>query len=323
MKRLKMKVAISGASGFLGSWIARVISSSHEVIAITRQSSDVYRLSDISNLTIVNTAEQNIEEIFSKFKPDALIVSSWWGVSNTHRNNERQSENLSHTLELGTAAKKFGVKRVIGVGSQAELGPISDLIYDNQIDSPTTLYGLNKVRMRNQYLELFNKSDVEFKWLRIFSTYGPLDSGNWLIPSLVDSISKNTIMDLTLGEQSWSYLHAYDLGRAFQKVLELDSEGYIFNVGNPQTIKIKEAAMFIANELGRPDLLNFGAIPYRPDQVMSLQPVCESLKKLGWKPEIDFKNGVKQTIDWLLRKSESDLISATGNRLAFTLPIRP
>ncbi len=317
-----MKIAISGATGFLGSWIARVLSSKHEIVAITRGLSDNYRILGIENLVIASTETMTYEEIFSEFKPDVLIVCSWWGVGNADRNNVRQRDNLAHTLEIGLAANKIGIEKVIGVGSQAELGPVSDLIHDDQPDNPTTLYGVNKVKMRNQYLELFDRTGIDFKWLRIFSTYGPLDTGDWMIPKLIDTISANSKMELTWGEQEWSYLHAYDLALAFQSVIEIDSKDYIFNVGNPNTIKIKEAASLIADELKRPDLVEFGAIPYRHDQVMRLHPLCTSLLNLGWKPTINFQDGIRQTINWLQRKESSQLITAEGALLDFNLPTR-
>ena len=158
--------------------------------------------------------------------------------------------------------------------------------------------------------------------MRIFSTYGPLDTGAWLIPQTVDSLSRGKSMDLTKGEQEWSYLHAYDLARAFETVVDNPSAAGTVNVGNPQTIILKDVVTKIAQILGTKKLLNFGAVAYREDQVMKLQPSCETLISIGWKPIVTFDSGVAQTIAWLKGQSADELICLDGEKTTFELPAR-
>jgi nucleoside-diphosphate-sugar epimerase len=159
--------------------------------------------------------------------------------------------------------------------------------------------------------------------MRIFSTYGPLDDGAWLIPNIVDSLMKNKKIGLTKGEQEWSYLHAYDVASAFQTVIREKHIHGIVNVGNTQTISIYDAATTIGRILEKQELLEFGALDYRPDQVMRLQPLCETLTKAGWHPQISFEQGIRQTIDWLQRKELQPIITDSGQSLDFKLPVRP
>lgn len=49
-----------------------------------------------------------------------------------------------------------------------------------------------------------------------FSTYGAMDSGDWLIPNLVKSLKLGTPFPLTEGTQEWNYLHAFDAAEAFR-----------------------------------------------------------------------------------------------------------
>ena len=130
-------------------------------------------------------------------------------------------------------------------------------------------------------------------------------------------------MKLTKGEQQWSYLHAFDLAMAFKTVIGSPEIVGIVNVGNPNTIILKDAVTSIARELGSNEMLEFGAIEYREDQVMKLQPLCESLTKAGWNPQIEFEDGIAQTIKWLGREDASTLKQINGKTAVFTLPIRP
>ena len=317
-----MRVIVTGASGFLGSWICRILSTNHEVTALVRPTSNIYRLSRISPLTISPIEVEDWENYIAINKPDALILADWWGVGNQERDDDRQFTNVSRMVSLAEIAKKVGAHIVIGVGSQAELGPVSHAITEELPDHPTTKYGEAKVQARQDLEKTFVGSKTRFAWLRIFSTYGPLDTGAWLIPQLVDSISAGKEMNLTKGEQEWSYLHAYDLANAFKYVVEDDQISGIINVGNPETILLKDAVIHVAKVFNANTLLNLGAVPYREDQVMLLKPICEKLTNIGWKPEVSFVEGIQQTISWLLKNDSSQLNLKNGDQLNFSLPAR-
>lgn len=317
-----MKIVVTGASGFLGSWICRVLALNHEVIALVRPTSEVYRLSGIRKVSVVPRETPQWSEFIAEAKPDVLILAGWWGVGNQDRNEERQFENIEAMKQLAFAARESGAKTVIGVGSQAELGPVENSITEDLPDNPTTKYGMAKAQARLALEEIFKESETRFVWMRIFSTYGPLDTGAWLIPQTVDSLSRGKAMDLTKGEQEWSYLHAYDLARAFEAVVDNPSAAGTVNVGNPETIILKDAVTKIAQILGAEELLNFGAVAYRDDQVMKLQPTCETLISIGWKPVVSFDSGAAQTIAWLKGQPADELVCLEGEKTTFELPAR-
>ena len=317
-----MRVVVTGSSGFLGSWICRVLAERHEVIALVRPSSDTYRLQGINGLQIERKESAAWAGFISAAKPDALVLADWWGVGNHDRNDGRQFDNTERMERLAVAARDAGVGLVVGVGSQAELGPISNCITEDLPDNPTTKYGAAKVAARKAAQQVLEGSDTRFAWLRIFSTYGPSDTDTWLIPQLIDTLTKGEVMALTKGEQEWSYLHAFDLARAFDAVIENVSISGVINVGNPKTIILKEAIHIIADKLGANHLLGFGKMDYRPDQVMKLEPACESLTAIGWKPVVSFENGIAQTIQWRHREVVEPLHCEDDQEVVFNLPPR-
>ncbi len=317
-----MRIVVTGASGFLGSWICRVLALDNEVTALVRPTSDVYRLGGINALHVTRLETSEWADFIATQEPEVLILADWWGVGNHNRNDERQSENIERMENLVRAARNACVGSVVGVGSQAELGPVSNLITEDLPDKPTTTYGAAKVQARTKAAEILAGSKTRFVWMRIFSTYGALDSDTWLIPQLIDTLAAGGTMDLTEGEQEWSYLHAFDLARAFRAVIEQGAISGIINVGNPATVTLKDAIQEIADQLGVQGLLNFGALPYRSDQVMKLEPACESLTAMGWEPLVSFDNGIKQTIQWRLRMALDPLRCEDGQEVVFKLPPR-
>ena len=317
-----MRVMITGASGFLGSWLCRVLSRNHEITGLVRDTSSLMKLSDINNLRIIQSETQMWPNLIRELHPDVLVLNHWWGVSSDDRNDSRQFENIESVKRLTLAARLAQVSTIIGVGSQAELGPVESDISERQIDRPSTLYGEAKLRSRHVIEELLRESGARFVWMRIFSTYGPLDEGSWLIPNLVDTLMANKRMKTTKGQQEWSYLHAYDLASAFNTAIINSKIVGTVNVGNPETVSISKVCLTIAKMLDRRELLDIGALEYREDQVMKLRPLCETLTQSGWLPEISFDEGIKQTIDWLQRKSLSPLPTMDGKSIDFKIPIR-
>ena len=65
-----------------------------------------------------------------------------------------------------------------------------------------------------------------------------------------------------------------------------------------------------------------GAVAYREDQVMKLQPTCETLISIGWKPIVSFDSGIAQTIAWLKGQSADELVCLNGEKTTFELPAR-
>ena len=318
-----MKVVVVGASGFLGSWLTYELAKFNDVIALGREKTNFWRLSCNERISIGCLPVELWAELIIHEDPDVLVFADWSGVAGENRNSIEQFENVSRWRNVLVNYRGKNLKTVIGLGSQAELGPVSGSILESAPDNPTTIYGQAKVEGRHSLESICNDLNLRFVWMRIFSTYGPLDNGNWLIPNLVDSLNKKRVMLLTLGEQEWSYLHAYDFANAVQMVIENEFLAGVVNVGNQNTLSIREVANKVGNYFDSVGLLEFGAVPYRQDQVMELRPVCESLTDLGWNPKIDFDQGLTQTIEWLLGKEIGPLITQNGYRLDFRVPIRP
>lgn len=317
-----MKVIVSGASGFIGSWLCRILSREHEVSALMRESSTLIKLQNLPNVATFREDVRLWPSIIYQQAPEVLILNDWWGVGNVFRNDPRQLDNVQRIKELTESAIAAGTKIIIGVGSQAELGPIDSVITEAAADNPTTIYGEAKVKTRRVIQDLTSKPDVRFIWMRIFSTYGPLDEGSWLIPNIVDSLSNDEYLEMTKGEQVWSYLHAYDLATAFANVISNTKIKGVVNVGNPETISIQKVGSIIGRYLNKEKLLGFGALSYRSDQVMKLQPLCETLVNAGWQPQISFDAGIEQTIDWLQRRPLLPIATKSGEALEFNLPLR-
>lgn len=312
------KIVVSGGTGFLGSWLSRyLVSEGHSVTVLTRHNSSTWRL----GLDFDGNIEKLHEEEWPYFLLDqsfeVFISCDWAGVEGAMRNDSIQTKNchrICRNLEAFVRAKG---KHFVGVGSQAEYGNPNRKIVESSTCSPTTLYGKEKLKTSAQTAEILHGTSVVWSWARIFSTYGPLDTGNWLLNSAIDSFRTNDPMKVTRCEQLWSYLYASDAARALAMIsLSDDSEG-IYNVGHPFAPPLHETLRLLHRLMGSMSKLDIGAIAYREDQVMVLQPDVTKLQKLGWTPEVSIEEGLLKTSCWRNNDLTADPFSQ------FNLPVSP
>ena len=237
------------------------------------------------------------------FEPDTIFHLGWAGVSNLDRNDaSTQVRNLDLCIELIDAGRASGCQHWIGAGSQAEYGPKTEAITEEDSTNPTTLYGAAKLAAYHLSRTSCGLSKIKHSWLRVFSTYGPDDNDNWMIPSLIKQLSSGQEPKLTAGEQLWDYLYVTDAARAFLAVAQNRVEG-VFNLGSGEAPNLRSTIEHMRDLVAPGASLGFGQVPYRNDQVMRLQAVITKLQQLtGWTPIVSLKDGLQETATWFTQK---------------------
>jgi UDP-glucose 4-epimerase len=299
-----MRMLITGATGFLGSYVLRrlVDTGSHDVAFLARPSADLWRIADVASRATRIPADlaqiEGARAAVTAFRPDAVIHLAWAGVGNKLRNDPAQIENLRATLAIIAVAHEAGARHFIGLGSQAEYGPCAGAIDEAAPTRPTTLYGVAKLATGIFAEHACTERGVRFAWVRLFSAFGPMDDPSWMISSLVLQLLARRRPALTLGEQRWDYVYATDAADAVMRIaLDPEARG-IFNLGSGQAHPIRYVAESIRNLVDPALPLGFGEIPYRSDQVMHLEARVDRLRSLGWSPAVSLERGLKETVAW-------------------------
>lgn len=302
-----MKILITGATGFIGSFLlSKLISEGHTIAILIRKESYDWRIREaISNCQVIYVNYDSIENCENEilaFNPELVYHIGWSGVGNDQRNNETMvSKNIDFTLVLVKILLKSNVKTFVGLGSQAEYGPYHSAINESFATNPTTLYGIAKLCAYNILKYFLGKSNIRFCWLRLFSSYGPKDNDIWLIPYLTNSISKGIKPSLTKGEQIWDYIYIDDVITALLAVGFSNNASGIYNLGSGIGHSLKMIITLIRDKVNPEIELGFGEVPYRNDQVMVLKADNTRLcLETGWSPETSINEGLEKTINWFL-----------------------
>jgi nucleoside-diphosphate-sugar epimerase len=300
-----MRALVTGGTGFVGSYLVRkLVERGEDVAVLIRPGANTWRIDDvISRVTRIEgdlTALKEIEEAIRIFSPDTIFHLAWHGVANRFRNEIDQIDrNLNASLSLFRLALKIGCRTWIGTGSQAEYGPCNRVCDENAPTRPTSLYGTVKLCTYLLLQQLAVDAGIRFAWFRIFSTYGPRDNPEWMIPSVIRSLLRAERPSLTAGEQQWDYLYVEDAAQALYLSALVNTTQGVYNLGSGKAHSIRSIVEGIRDMVDPSLALGFGEVPYRFDQVMHLQAdVSRLTRDTGWLPSTSLDAGLRQTLDW-------------------------
>ncbi|MFJ1322466.1 NAD-dependent epimerase/dehydratase family protein [Capnocytophaga canis] len=203
-------ILLTGATGFLGSHICqRLIDLGYIIYATYRSSSSFERCqSFISNVSWINVDKEEVNNFLSDVNLDILIHVAWAGVSVEGRNNwDLQLKNFEFSRRVFDIAVQLGVKKIIGIGSQAEYGLFSQKVSEDYLPEPHDAYGATKLFTMHYLINLAKKENLNWYWIRVFSVVGEKENSGWLLSLVRNKLAQNETIDLTEGEQSYDYLY--------------------------------------------------------------------------------------------------------------------
>jgi UDP-glucose 4-epimerase len=300
-----MRALVTGATGFLGCHlVAHLLSQGDAVAVILRPDANPWRLGPM--LSTVSQIRGNLRHVarlrpaIAAFDPEVVFHLAWWGVSASGRQQVRQvTENLVPSVELATVATDLGVGTFVGIGSQAEYGRRPGPVDETCSTVPETMYGAVKVGTYLALKQIFADSDVRFAWLRLFSSYGPKDNPQALIPYVARTLLEGQVPALTNGEQVWNYTYVKDVVKGIYAVARVHQARGLFNLGSGQTTIIRGVVELIRDMINPSLPLGFGQRPYATGQVMHLEPDISRIQTTtGWAPTTSLETGLLETIHY-------------------------
>lgn len=300
-----MKILLTGASGFLGSCVLRQLLEMPgvEVAALVRRPGDAWRIREpLQRIRVIPFGLDDgmaLAQAVASFRPSHVIHLAWSGVAGRNRNDAAQHVNVFETLRLLDLALGAGASVFVGLGSQAEYGPCRSRIDESTPVHPTTMYGTAKLATALLAERLCTLSGARFAWLRLFSSYGPRDHPEWMLPYLIGELLERRRPAVTAAEQRWDYLFVDDAAAAVVAAARSDSAQGVFNLGSGAAHPLRRIIEMARDEID-PDLpIGFGEVPYRPDQVMHLEAdVSRLAAATGWRPKVDLGEGIRRTVHW-------------------------
>jgi len=296
---------VTGAGGFVGAAVVRAaLAEGYRVVALSR-TPNAPRLAGLVGDLAVRAVDlsdaRRLTTIVTAAKANCIVHCAWEGVGGPKRAADIQLANIATTCALVDAAIAGGAAKFVGIGSQAEYGRFDRRIDETDLPAPTMLYGAAKLSACHLARQRSRAAGMGFAWLRLFSTYGPGDNPNWLIPSVIADLLAGRRPRLTTGTQCWDYLHVDDVARAVLAVATGPADG-IFNLSSGDAIPVRAIVEQLRDIAAPGRELVFGDIPFGPDQIMVLEGDNHRLREAtGWAPRIPLAEGLADTVAATMR----------------------
>jgi nucleoside-diphosphate-sugar epimerase len=300
-----VKILLTGAAGFVGSQVLRqlVDAPGVEVGAIVRRPDAAWRIADVRGRARMLPVDLDdaaaLARAVADFAPTHLVHLAWTGVLGRDRNEPAQDANVARTLTLLDLALDAGARHFVGLGSQAEYGPCRARIDEATPTAPTTRYGAAKLAACEAAARRCERAGARFAWLRLFSSYGPRDSPEWMIPYLALKLLHGERPAVTAAEQLWDYVYVEDAAAAIVAVTLAPGASGIFNLGSGTAPRLRDIIEKVRDAIDPGLAIGFGEVPYRPDQVMHLEAnIARLTGATGWRPRVGLDEGIRRTVDW-------------------------
>ena len=294
---------VTGAAGFLGAAVARRAARAGWHVVATGRGARGARLAALScDWHSVDMHDHDaVATLVAATRPDVIVHTAWSGVAGAARADRIQLANVAATAALTEAAARAGTRQFIGIGSQAEYGPVHGPVTEAHPTAPTTLYGAAKLSAAHLSRVQSAMAGMVHAWLRLFAIYGPGDNANWLIPSLAAAMARGECPAMTPGTQRWDYLYIDDAADAVLALVAHHAGG-TFNLASGSSIPVRAIAEGIRDRVAPGLPLAFGTVPFGPTQIMHLEgDVAALTAATGWHPRVSMTEGLDTTVGALAR----------------------
>ena len=303
LRSLPGPVLVTGGTGFLGREVLpRLVANGWDSHALTS------RL-DPPPIPGVTWHHANLLEgdgaarVIGEVRPRALMHLAWYVAPGQWAMSLENLEWVEASMRLVRAFKNRGGQRMVVVGSGLEYD--WSYGYCSEIRTPCTphtIYGTAKHALRLLLEPYARHEGLSFAWPRIFFLYGPHEHPARLVASVVRSLLKREPARCSHGRQIRDYLYVGDAAAACVRVLESEVEGPI-NVASGQPITLRALATRAGELIGRPELIEFGAIPAAAtDAPFVVADVSRLSTQLAWSPSFSLDSGLERTVAWWQRQ---------------------
>ncbi len=303
-----MKTLITGGAGFIGSHIVDAyIKAGHKVVVIDNLSSGFRKnLNPRAKFYKVDIRNYKVlEKIIKKEKPQ--IINHHAAVSEVVKSikdpNLTYQANILGTINVLLVGAKAGVKKFIFASSAGTVyGDAKKLpAKENSPANPLSPYAISKI-VGEEFVEFYAKIyGLNYLILRYANVYGPRQNprGEAGVIAIFTDLMKKNIRPRIFGDgnKTRDYIYIDDIIRA--NIIGLKrGKDEILNIGSGKEISDRKVFDALAQAINfkKPPIY----APIRPGELYRIYLNCSRAKKiLGWKPKIDFKEGVKKYLSGL------------------------
>jgi UDP-glucose 4-epimerase len=310
---------VTGIAGFIGSSIARALlaqgdqvrgidnlsTGKHENIAEILNRIDFLE-ADLLDMEAMRRACTGVDCVFHQ----AAIPSVPKSVKDPLGSNQT---NVDGTVNMLIAARDAKVRRVIYAASSSAYGDTPTLPkHEEMRPDPISPYAVAKLASEYYMVSFYRCYGLETVCLRYFNIFGPRQDPT----SPYSGVLAKFITQMLRGEQpmifgdgsqsrDFTYIdNAVHANLLAAKAPAVAVAGGVFNVATGTRADLNETFQILKKLTGYSGDVKYG--PEREGDVKhSLADISSAEKHLGYKPQVDFEEGLRRTVDWYRGESRA------------------
>jgi UDP-glucuronate 4-epimerase len=311
-----MRILVTGGAGFIGSHLVeKSLAAGHEV-SILDDFNDFYdpetkraniaAVADQVRIHHIDLRDTNaVRDLFHREKFDAIAhLAARAGVRPSISQPQLYYDtNVNGTLHLLEAARLTGVERFIFASSSSVYGvsktvPFSEDLHLTQTISPYAATKIAGEFLCSTYSHLYNMRIVA---LRFFTVYGARQRPDLAIHQFTGRIhAGEPINQFGDGTTRRDYTYVDDIIQGVMAAFNYEGQLFdIFNLGESETIELRDLIAAIEEALGRKAKIN--QLPEQPGDVpITCADISKARKLLGYNPTTPLSVGLPRFVEWFL-----------------------
>jgi len=312
-----MKVLITGGAGFIGSSVYDEFKKLYDVYIVDNFTPFYDIKQKITNLEINSSIlkkerVQNIfncdirdyfamKKIISEIKPQAIIhCAAMAGIQQSFEHpKEYFSVNVEGTFNIFSIASELKIKKVLFLSSSSVYGDSHRAPFKENFSlNPISPYGMTKMQDETMALFFSKQANLHIVNLRLFTLYGPRQRPDLILHKmLLNHINKRESVVYKKTFRDYTYISdgVNGIKRAFEYLM--DSSCFeTFNIGSSKSIETIDVVKEIKKIY--PNFKYIETEKKKGEMTRTFADISKAEKILGYKPEMNFKDGIKRFFLW-------------------------
>lgn len=257
------KVAVTGASGFLGRHVLAALAKADvEVVAHARTARPELPAAERRRwacFDLVATPDAAFDRLG---RPDIVIHLAWGGLPSYLSSHHLEAE-LPTQSRLLRGLVASGLRTLVVAGTCFEYGMQSGCLHEDTTVLPSNPYGFAKDTLRRELELLKESTPFELRWLRLFYLYGSGQPPTSLYSQFRAAVARgDRRFDMSAGEQIRDFMQAEDAAAAIAAVALAPRAPGILNICSGTPTSVRDLVERWRVEMLADIELNLGALPY-------------------------------------------------------------
>lgn len=312
-----MKILVTGAAGFIGSYVAQsLLDDGHEVVGfdnfndyydVSLKEARFQGLEKRAGFTMVRGDLTDFELLSSSFQQHAFDrvchLAAQAGVRYSIENPfAYQQSNLEGHLNILEACRRAEIERLVYASSSSVYGgnqkvPFSE---DDPVDHPVSLYAATKKSnelMSHTYTHLYGLQTVGLRFFTVYGPQGRPDMAYWLFTDAM--LNRRPIKVFNHGRMERDFTYIDDIVAGVKAALFAGGlDPYeIFNLGNSRPENLMDFIRTLGSALGvEPEMemlpMQAGDVP------ATFADITKAQQKLGYQPTTSMAEGLSRFVAW-------------------------